>query len=335
MSPLTGDLLTGELRNGAVTPEASAPTAATEDRLPIDPGPERLRLSFSRVDTYGQCPLRFRFGYLDKLPTAPSPHLSWGSSIHAALETWWSSKLPEPPPLDTLLRALYDAWDDTGFAGMPRDEKLVWYRHAQEVLRRHHERFAATYQPAVACEEWFSIDLGQGVEVVGSVDQLVRTAGGGLGVVDWKTNKRAKNRGDVRGSLQLAIYAMACEELWGHAPEWVALDFVVPGVRVTVPRDEIDTGAARARVLEVAEAIRAEAFPPSPSRLCDWCDFRALCPAFEGDGPDVAGVAVVELARLRRQHARDAARIAELEALVRTRLGDDVLVDVGAGPGAR
>ena len=301
---------------------------AAEDQLPGMPEP-RIRLSFSRVDTYRSCPLRFRFSYVDKLPTKPSPHLSWGSSIHTAIEAWWDSKLPEPPPVEVLLRSLYDGWDDSGFAGMPRGEKLKWYGHAQDVLRRHHARHAPTYVPAVASEAWFELNLGEDVQVVGSIDHVARTPGGGLGIVDWKTNRKAKDRRRVAGSLQLAIYALAARALWGHDPEWVALDFVVPGVRVTVDRAEIDTDAAIATIHEVAARIRAEAFPPTPSALCPWCDFRAACPAFDGDGPDLAGLAVVELDQLRRRRTRDERRIAELEELIRDRLGEEAQVEVG------
>ncbi|MDP8909511.1 MAG: PD-(D/E)XK nuclease family protein [Chloroflexota bacterium] len=306
-----------------VVPPAQTPTGEVEVST--------LRLSFSRVDTYATCPLKFRFTYVDKLPSPPSPDLSWGSSLHSALEAWWSQKLPEPPPVDVLLKALYDNWDDTGFEGMPREEKLKWYVHAQDVLRRHHERYRARYVPAVACEQWFELDLGDGVQVVGSIDHVARTASGGIGIVDWKTNKRAKTRKQVAANLQLAIYVLAATELWGHDPEWVALDFVVPGVRVTVPRPEIDTEAAVRTLQAVAAHIRAETFEPSPSALCAWCDYRALCPAFEGDGPDVPGLAVVELTRLRRRRERDAARIVELEGLVRERLGPEVTVEFPAG----
>jgi putative RecB family exonuclease len=289
----------------------------------------RLRLSFTRVDMYRQCPLRYRYAYLDKLPAEPSPHLSWGGSIHAALELWWTSKLPTAPPVEVLLQGLYDRWDDTGFEGMSRDEKLVWYRHAQDVLRRHHARFAANYVPAVATEEWFCLDLGDDLEVVGSIDHVARTARGGIGIVDWKTSKRAKTREEVRGSLQLAIYTLAAVELWGHDPDWVALDFVVPGVRVTVAREDIDTDAALATLRDVAAQVRDELFPPAPSRLCDFCDYRGLCPAYAGEGPDVPARAVVELGRLRRERARAEARIAELERLITDRLGPEATFEVG------
>ena len=303
-------------------------TALPMPLAPVD-GPEPLRLSFSRVDTYESCPLRYRFSYIDELPGVPGPHLSWGSSIHAALETWWDQKLPEPPPVEVLLEALYDQWDDEGFAGMERDEKVRWYRHAQDVLRRHHERYASQYSPAVATEQWFEIDLGGAITVVGSIDHVARTPSGGIGIVDWKTNRKAKTRAQVAGSLQLAVYAIAAQHLWGHDPEWVALDFVVPGVRVTVDRSEIDTESAVARILDVAGQIRAQAYEPKPSGLCPWCDYRDECPAFAGEGPDVAGTALVELKRLKRRSQRDAERMASLEQLVRDRLGDEALVELG------
>jgi RecB family exonuclease len=292
---------------------------------------ELLRLSFSKVDTYQTCPLKYRFGYVEKLPGKPNPQLSWGSSIHAALECWWGQKLPEPPLVDTLLQALYDHWDDTGFEGMDREEKLKWYRHAQDVLCRHHALYAPTYSPAIASEVWFDLDLGDDVQVCGSIDHVARTESGGIGIVDWKTNRRAKTRKEVADSLQLAIYTLAATELWGQEPEWVALDFVVAGVRVAVPRAEIDTDAALATIRDVTARIRAGRFEPAPSRLCSWCDYRAACPAFQGEGPDLAGLAVIELERLRRRQVRDVARIKQLEQLIHDRLGVDTTVEV-CGP---
>lgn len=314
---------------------ADAPTARVtpvSEPLPGMPVPPPrdadTRLSFSRVDTYERCPLQFRFRYVDKVPSTPSPALSWGSSIHAALEAWWDRKLPDPPPVDVLHQALYDHWDDSGFADMAREEKLVWYSHARDVLTRHHEMYSRSYLPAVACEQWFELDLGDDIAVRGSIDHVARTPEGGLGIVDWKTNKRARTRADVASSLQLAIYALATRELWGREPQWVALDFVVPGLRVTVDRDDIDVDGAVRRLRTTAQRIRAELFDPDPSPLCNWCDYRGLCPAFDGDGPDVPGLAVVELGRLRRRHARDATRITELERLVTHWLGEDVALDV-------
>lgn len=292
---------------------------------------QELRLSFSKVDAYQQCPLKYKYQAVDKLPTPPTPHLSWGSSLHAALEWFWDRKLPEPPSADELAAALYDRWDDTGFADMSRRDKIGWYRHAQDVLRRHQAQHAPSYRPAAAVEQWFDVDLGDRVRVRGFIDGVMPTGDGGFGIVDWKTNRRAKTRAQVETSLQLALYALAARDLWGRDPDWVALEFVVPGIRVEVPIERIDVDAAVAEVHRVAAAIRAGRFSPTPNRLCGWCDFRDICPAFEGDdgATDVPGTAVVELQRLRRRQQRDAQRIAELEQIVRDRLGEQALVELG------
>lgn len=331
MSASAASPVSADAQPAATLVPAAEPLPGMPAPPPHDPA---VRLSYSRVDTYERCPLLFKFRHIDKMPSTPSPDLSWGSAIHSALEVWWSQKLPSPPPVEVLYRALYEHWDDSGFADIDRDTKLEWYRHARDVLTRHHQIYAADYRPAVACEQWFELDIGDSIAVRGSIDHVARTASGGLGVVDWKTNRRARSRRDVADSLQLAIYTLAARELWGREPEWVALDFVVPGLRVTVDRADIDVEAALTRIRSVAAKVQAETFAPTPSPLCGWCDFRSVCPAFEGDGPDVPGMAIVELQRLRRRRARDEARIAELERVVSHYLGEELVLDLDDTPDA-
>lgn len=273
----------------------------------------RVRLSFSRVDTYRRCPAEFRYHYVDGLPVAPSPHLSFGCSIHAALETFYDRKLPEPPDVDDLLDSLYEVWDSSGFAELSREEQLVWYRHAQQLLRRFHARAVRDYRLPADVEKWFELPV-DGALVVGSIDRVDVTDDGELEIVDYKTSKRVRDRNRVRSSLQLALYALACQHLYGRLPVAVTLDFLVPGVRVRVPTDEMDLLGARRQVTEVADGVRAGKFLPTPNRLCGWCDYRSICPAWNGQGPDVLGEAVAELRRLRRSVRRDVASLRRLEA---------------------
>lgn len=283
----------------------------------------RVRLSFSRVSTYRTCPAQFRYGYVDGIPSEPSPHLSFGSSIHAALERFYDRKLPDPPSEDELLEYLYEAWDSAGFVDMDRDEQLSWYRHGQQVLRRFHRREAADYRLPADVEKWFELPFDDVALVVGSIDRVDVDEDGALEIVDYKTSKRVKDRDRVRGSMQLAIYAMACEHLYGRLPTAVTLDFVVPGVQVRVPTEDMDLDAAREAVVEVAAAVRAERYEPTPNRLCGWCDYRAICPAWEGDGPEVLGPAVEELERLRWRVRRDVKTLRQLEDGV-ARLTDEL-----------
>lgn len=329
--------------------QAGAGTAAialrmqelTPDTPPLVDGDGRVRLSFSRIDTYRLCPLKFRYAYIDRLPRRPAPALSFGTSIHAALQRFYDRKIPTPPTVDELLVFLYDGWDSTGFADCDRDEQLAYYRHAQQVLRSFHDREAPRYRLPAGTETWFELPVDEVALVVGSIDRVDARPDGSLEVVDYKTNRRIRDRQRVRGSLQLAIYALACEHLYGQLPVAVTLDFVVAGTRVRVPTDEVDLQAARQAIVDTARAVSADGpYPPTPNRLCGWCDYRTVCPAWQGDGPEVLGPATRELERLRSRVRRDARALRELEAGVeraRRALQDDPAAhtpDVDPPPGA-
>ncbi len=289
---------------------------------PLIDGQGRVRLSFSRIDSYRNCPRRFRYDYIDRLPRVPSPHLSFGSSIHRALEAFYDRKLPDCPTEEELLGLLYDSWETTGFRELPREEQIGFYRHAQDVLRRFHRRAAPTYRLPAATEAWFELPIGYEAVVVGSIDRIDADDDGALHVIDYKTNRKAKDRARVAGSLQLAIYALACRHLFGRLPATVSLDFVVPGVEVRVELDELDLDATRETILETAQAVREERFEPTPNRLCDWCDHRAICPAWPQDGSESLGEAVAELRRRRREAARQVRELREMEAGVARLAGE-------------
>ena len=287
----------------------------------------RLRLSFTRVDTFERCPRRFRYQYVDGLPQAPAPQLSFGSSIHSVLEWLYDRKHPVLPTLDETLQTLFDSWDTSGYAESDREVQLQAYEHARAVIAAFHARVVSDgLRLPAATEAWFELPIDDDIVVVGAIDRIDVDDDGALHVVDYKTNRKARTRAQVRSSLQLAIYALAVEELYGRLPVSVALDFVVPGVCVRVATDELDLSAVPGRLREVARRIRAGEDTPTPHRLCDWCDFQSICPAWVGPGGmpvdgEVLGRAMRERDRLRRTLVREGRRLRQLDEAV-ARLSD-------------
>jgi putative RecB family exonuclease len=277
----------------------------------------RLRLSFTRIDTFSTCPRKFRYQYVDALATRPAPQLSFGSSIHAVLEWLYDRKHPELPTLEETLQALYDRWDVTGYAEVPREEQRVAYEHAREIVARFHRRVRAEgFRLPAAVEAWFELAFEGKVVVVGAIDRVDVDADGALHVIDYKTNRKARSQRQVAGSLQLAIYALATQELYGRLPATVALDFVVPGVRVDVPIADLDLASVPRRVAETARRIRAKEDTPTPNRLCDWCDYKPICPEWPvgEDTEPTLGRSRLEAEDIRRRIARDVRRLRSIEA---------------------
>ncbi len=296
--------------------------AALDDgRDPLTGQDGRLRLSFTRIDTLRNCALRFRYQYVDRLPQRPAPALSFGSSIHAVLEWVHDRKVPDVPPLDEMLDRLREVWDSSGYAEVEKAVQVREYERARDVLAAYHARVSREgMRTPVGTEAWFDLPFDDDVTVVGSIDRVDAAPDGTLHIVDYKTNKQAKSRKWVASSLQLGIYALATEHLYGAVPRTVALDFVVPGVVVRVDRDELDLAAVPRLVAEAAAAVRAGAADPNPTKLCDWCDFRSICPAWDGDGDEVLGRAVMEARALRARLRREVRELRALEDTVR-RLG--------------
>ena len=54
-------------------------------------------LSHSSISMFQECPQKYKFKYLDKLPEKPRHFFSFGSSVHQALEFFYGVKaLPAP-----------------------------------------------------------------------------------------------------------------------------------------------------------------------------------------------------------------------------------------------
>jgi RecB family exonuclease len=291
-----------------------APTTTTPE------AGDRLRLSYSAMDTYENCSLKYKFRYLDQLPTRRGPILGFGSFLHEALYRWYNQPVPVPPPVDALLSFLDDAWDSTAFAS--RKEEKTYRDHARQVLTAYHQMNAAEFRIPVALEQRFSIDV-DGVSFVGAIDRMDRRPDGSYEIIDYKTSRRLPPLRYVERDLQLSVYYLAAWEIWGIRPDRLTLYFLLPGQPLTSTRTPADLPALRDRIARVADGIRAGEYAPRENPLCNWCDFRAQCPLFAHETARKAGAAPVEIdgvvdewIKRKRRLMQDAVRLEELSAAI-------------------
>ena len=279
-----------------------------------------MRLSYSSINTYETCPAKYRFQYEERLPSAPSPALSFGDSLHQALYRFHSRPVPVAPPLEELLETLDAVWVADGYTNV--SEEQTYLEHGRQALTQYHRDNAAAYRIPAAMEFRFQIDV-EGVKVSGVIDRMDRIPGGGYEIVDYKTNRRLPPQQRIDEDLQLSVYYLAAREVWGIEPERLTLYYLLPGQRMTTVRTEADADTLRRRIVTVAERIQAGKFEPRQNPLCDWCDFQARCPlfrhAYEKEGGDPAPrmtQIVDEWIALKRQGRLVYQRIDELAGLI-------------------
>lgn len=270
-----------------------------------------IRLSYTSVSAYERCPLSYRYQYVDGLEVEPSPHLSFGRSLHASLQRLYSRDVPVVPTLEDLLSYLDDCWDAEGFRD-PAEERS-YRQHAREVLRRYYHQNAGEFRLPVAVEHRFEVPM-DGYLLTGVVDRVDRHPDGSYEIIDYKTNRRLPEIARLRDDLQLPIYQMASRELWGITPVKLTFYYLLMNQKYsTRPFGEEELSRVKERLRRAAEGIASRRFSPTPNRLCPWCSFRDICPA----GPsskDASQTLRARHAALLRRKKRLEDLIAELEA---------------------
>lgn len=258
------------------------------EQPPLAGMPRRLyRATPTRLTSWVDCPRRYRFAYLDRPPPPKGPpwaHNTLGAVVHLALANWW--RLPPARRTVGAAGALVErTWRSEGF----RDDaqSAEWAGRSRAMV----ERYVACLDPDVeprGIERTVATIFG-GMAVSGRVDRIDER-GDELVVVDYKTGRHLLSVDDARSSLALAVYAAATARTLRATCRRVELHHLPTGEVHVWEHDDstLDRHLSRADDIagECAEADAAflagrtgdDVFPPHPSALCGWCDFRRLCP---------------------------------------------------------
>ena len=251
-------------------------------------------LSPSKVSSFTDCALAFRFSTIDKLPEPPSAPATKGTLVHSALERLFALP-PDERSLPAALTALDQAIDalrsDPDFTGLELDQaaEAQFLDDAERLVRRYFDLEDPTAITPIGLELKLEVEVGA-LRLRGIIDRLELDDDGRLVVTDYKTGRVPREQHEQGKLGGVHFYAFLCERLFGQRPSRVQLLYLdEPVAIVTTPTEQSIRGLERkvtAVWAAVERACAAEDFRPKPSKLCDWCAFQAYCPAFGGNPAD-------------------------------------------------
>jgi len=252
-------------------------------------------LSPSKVSSFTECALAFRFSAIDRLPEPPSAPATKGTLVHAALERLFCLA-PHERTLPAALTALDDAFEalrtepDYADLHLADDAELAFLDDAEQLVRKYFQiEDPQTIHP-VGLELMLEVPL-ESLRLRGIIDRLEIDEQGRFVVTDYKTG-RVPHETQERSRLGgVHFYAFLLEQILGQRPAKVQLLYLSEPVMITTIPTEQSVRALERKVRAVWSAIERacehDNFKPKPSRLCDWCAFRSLCPAFGGNPTDL------------------------------------------------
>jgi DNA helicase-2/ATP-dependent DNA helicase PcrA len=248
---------------------------------PIPPLPQGrlLPLSFYHMDDYLTCPLKYKYIHILKVPLLPHHAVIYGKALHDAVgEYHRQKKRGLPVSLDDLVEVFERAWRSEGFLSPEHEEQSL--QAGRGALAGFFEREEREGSIPLLVEEDFSF-IFDGNRITGRWDRVDRREEG-ICIVDFKSSQvRDQERADRRAkeSTQLALYALAYQQVHGKMPKKVELHFLESGVVGSHQIGEKDLRRAREMVQEASGGIRRRDFSPQPKYLaCRYCPFSGICP---------------------------------------------------------
>jgi putative RecB family exonuclease len=290
---LVGGHPAGQAAPGQTTPGHAAPGHAAPEEGVRAPA----SLSPSRASDFMTCPLLYRFRVIDRLPERPSPAATRGTVVHSVLERLFDLPATDRTPAqaremlapewERLLEAepeLAELFpDDAG-----RDE---WLESARDLLDVYFGLEDPTRLEPAERELFVEHDLASGLRLRGYVDRVDVAGTGAVRVVDYKTGRAPREGFEAKAMLQMKFYGLVLWRLRGEVPRLLQLLYLGSGEVLRYEPDEADLLATERKLEAIWAAISRATergdWRPSPSRLCDWCDHQALCPAFGGTPPEL------------------------------------------------
>jgi putative RecB family exonuclease len=246
--------------------------------------------SHSKISCFENCPYKYKLKYIDKVRPEIEQTIEafMGSLVHSVLEKLYKDlRFQKLDTLEELLGYYNEQWKKNWNPAIllvrkeyrPENYRKMGESYIRNYYKRHHP---FDHTKTVGLEQRILIDLGKDGKYMlqGYMDRLAFAGKGTYEVHDYKTNSSLPLKKYLSDDRQLALYALAVKRSYPNAENiklvWHFLSF---NQDVTLEKTDDELERLRLETIEVIKSIEsARDFPARAAKLCDWCEFRTICP---------------------------------------------------------
>ena len=252
-----------------------------------------MRTSYSALQTYKQCPQKYKFQEIDRIPAKKSKEAVFGTLIHNSLKFMFE-KTPLFPTVDEVVEFYRNNFPPAENSIFETEiVRNAYFGEGLKMLKNFYAKNAPWNFSVIDLESRFEIPLvdekRQETHILsGKIDRIDKLPDESYEIIDYKTSKRLPSQESVDNDLQLSIYSLGVQKKWPHLKTEqikVSLYFLKHGEKLTSSRTTDSIKKTQDDVIDTIGQIRNkleknEIFEPIPSPLCDYCSYRSICPAW-------------------------------------------------------
>lgn len=296
-----------------------------------------MRTSYSALNTYKSCPLKFKYQELDKIRVKKGKEAIFGAAMHETLR-YTFTKNPLFPTLAEIIDFFKKIWQERASKiELNNEEKNEYEKDAETMLTGFYKKNQPWNFNTVNLESRFNFTIldensGEKHIIAGIMDRIDKNSDSGYEIIDYKTASRMPSKETVDRDLQLSIYHLGILTRWPQIlPENIKLSlyFLKHNEKISTERFSRDTektqNALLSLIREILEKTEKNDFQPTPSALCDWCGYKNMCPMWKHEFKEFSisnnqfskeelDKIIIEYLELKEAEQKNKKRLTELQA---------------------
>ncbi|HXI03036.1 MAG TPA: PD-(D/E)XK nuclease family protein [Candidatus Saccharimonadales bacterium] len=254
--------------------------------------------SHSRLSSYENCPLQYRYRYVDRIRTDfESIEAFMGKKVHETLEHVYGD-------LDAARAAGVDeavAWFDRAWStGLVPGVRVVRPDMQAEDYRRIGERcirgfWEINYPFQIEPERIIGLELRVDIaldkdrryRMMGFIDRVQHAEAGVIEIHDYKTSASLPREGSLRYDRQLPLYEMGIRQRFPQTDQVRLIwHYLAHGQTIVETRTREQLDRVRRSCIALIQTLeRVHDFPAKKGPLCAWCSYQEMCPEWKTEKP--------------------------------------------------
>lgn len=236
-----------------------------------------ITLSPFKISIFKQCPLKYKFHYVDKLYKKykkDRDYLSFGDSLHRTLKDFFKISLEERT-YENLEKLYRKNWVRKGYSSLEEEKK--WGLKGLRILKNFYEKEELKIKPFLiekSLKGYYRSFL-----LYGRIDRADLIKENEIAIIDYKTGKISEDK--ESNKISAAIYKFLLEKNYHKKVTKIINYYLLFQKKVIYSFEDKEFEDYLNRIANIGlEILKEKEFLPKKSNLCEYCDFLEICFAY-------------------------------------------------------